>query len=308
VPPLYRINVTLYNSAGEVVRRLYDGPSQSQAIGIRSETLPVLVDGRLPMAIHIDGLVLGGAALPLVWHGDNDNGQIVDNGTYTLKVETVDPYGAVTALSRAVSVLGNNGGNSLAIFNSAGELVRTLPLSSLPDGLVDFRLREEPEAGGQGGLKFAIRGDDGVERPWAWDGRNDVGQPVASGSYLVRLMRTELGVGRTLKSVSVVLLQSPDLGVQAALASAQAGPNPWRGADGDGPVQLVYRAQPGLQMRARAYNLAGELVAVGVDPSSTGRLSLPMQGLAAGVYLIDLEAMAGPARLGRRTLKLAIVR
>jgi flagellar hook assembly protein FlgD len=300
--------VILYNSAGEVVRSLYDGFTHTQAVGIRSETLSVMVEGRLPVAIHIDGITLDGAAQPIVWLGDNDNGQTVSNGTYYLKVETLDPFGTVTTLSHAVSVLGNHNGNSLAIFNSAGELVRKIPLDGLPAGLVDFDSRLVDGNGGADGVKFDLLDGDGVLHAWEWDGLNEQGQPVASGSYVVRLLRTDLGVGVTVKSIGIVLLQAPNDALRSLLDSAVVGPNPWGPGHSQGAAQLRYSPQAGRQAVARAYNLAGELVSSGIDPQGSGRLSLPMDGLASGIYLIVFEAVDGPARLGRRTLKLAVVR
>ena len=101
---------------------------------------------------------------------------------------------------------------------------------------------------------------------WGWDGRNDQGQPVASGSYLVRLMETSLGRATTVKTISVIVLETPGGEAEAALSQARVGPQPWI----SGPLKVGYPAVPGLGVEARLYDLAGERVGQGADPGGQG--------------------------------------
>src|SRR5207245_2803109 len=66
----------------------------------------------------------------LAWGGDNDQGQGVTGGTYYLKVEMEDPFGAKQSWSQSVTVLPPAPAQSLVIYNSAGEAVAHLSASS----------------------------------------------------------------------------------------------------------------------------------------------------------------------------------
>lgn len=313
IPEPFHLSLTLYNTAGEVVRHIYDGPAQSQPSSLETSYLSGGANGGLAIAIQIDGINSVNLPPPLIWNGDNDNGQIIDNGTYYFKLDVVDSFGKTTALVKTVQVLGNIGGNSLAIFNSAGELVRNVQLNSLPSRLVDFDVQAQAGAGDGGdgsvvgGLKLSLMDGSGVAHPWTWDGLNDLGAPVASGTYTIRLVHNELGEGVTVKTQSVTLLQSPSLSLQACLASAVIGPNPAL-LNGSGPAPALYwKPRAGLEGLARVYDLAGELVAQNLDPG-TGRLDLPLKNLAGGVYVVQFSLLDGRAILGQRILKMVLVR
>jgi len=71
---------------------------------------------------------LANGSSTVVWDGNNDNSGSVGGGMYTIKAEIVDPFGQVTSLVQSVQVLPGGSQQSLDIFNSAGELVRTIRL------------------------------------------------------------------------------------------------------------------------------------------------------------------------------------
>ena len=317
MPQPYHLVLTLYNTAGEVVRHVFDGNSSVDPTNFESQIIGAPIGGRLPMAISISG-VGAGSPPSIVWQGDNDNGQTVSNGTYYFKLESTDSFGKTTALIKEVVVLGNTGGNSLAIYNSAGELVRNLPLTTLPSDLIDFTLVDTEAiatgdtangSSGQNGLKMNLRDANGNTHPWAWDGRNDKGQPVASGTYTVQLVHTELGAPTTVKSISVTVLQAPNESLQASLGGALVVPAPWRpgGMSGDFAL-IVYKPLPGKEGVAKCYNLAGELVALGLDANNQGQVQIPVSKLASGVYVVDFEITENKAILGRRVLKVVVVK
>jgi hypothetical protein len=308
------VRLTLYNSAGEVVRHLYDGSSQFDPVSLTTQSVTGGSNNGLAIAIQIWGVASVNAPPPIVWNGDNDNGQIVANGMYYMKLDVEDSFGKTTSLVKDVPVLGNVGGNSLAIFNSAGELVRNIELSTLPGRLTDFSVDGATGATGAnsagtvvGGLKLNLVDDTGATHPWTWDGLNDAGAPVSSGSYTVRLVHQELGTPTVIKTESIILLQSPNEALQAALASSLVGPNPAQPSrDGQAP-QLRWTPIPGYGAVARVYNLAGELVAMGVGSSADGRLGLDVSTLASGVYVVEFSLVEGRAVLGRRILKWALI-
>lgn len=301
--------VSIYNSAGERVRSLFDGDMAQQPVGLRVGQPAPGGSASWSYPLFLSGA--GGVLQALVWNADNDNGQPVSGGTYYVKVETRDPYGTVTAFSEGVPMPGPLGGSSLAIFSPSGELVRRIPLDGLPSELVDFEVqsgRAVGSAAGASAISFSLKDASGGESPWVWDGLNSFGQPVLSGTYIVRLVRSSAGSEMVVKTDSVTLLALPGSPAERAVAGAVLAPQPFGPAASGGVLSILYPPAAGLAGRARLYNLAGELVAQGMDDGGSGRLGLSMPGLAGGIYLVEFEIRDGSALLARRSLKAAIIR
>jgi hypothetical protein len=78
-----------------------------------------------------------------------------------------------------------------------------------------------------------------------------------------------------------------------------------------GQWPLVIGLAPSIdarQLRARVYDVAGELVSV-LAPDAAGRLAWQGQGGAAGgVYLVELSIPDSEGRLRRRLMKVAVLR
>jgi flagellar hook assembly protein FlgD len=305
VPEPFKVTLAIYNEAGERVRVIFEGTA-SQAgprLVVKSEVQP---DGST--LVTLSGFTNANGS-SVTWDSRNDNGQGVANGVYYAKMETQDPFGATQSYSEAFSVLSTADQASVEVFNSAGERVRSMPLAgALP---VDMRALAESflggvDASGQpvGGLRLALK-QAGGETPLLWDGLNDQGEPLGSGSYTVVLSRTQAGGSRVVKTLNVVLLAGVDEGLQKSLASAVVAPNPVRGEAV--PVRVRYDLPPRGSAVCRLYDLAGQLVAQGADVAGTGSVDL-QAGFAGGVYLIEFRIQDGAAILGRRTLKAAVVR
>ena len=316
MPEPYRVTVSIYNSAGERVRTVFEGSLTDKPTGLTVGNLPANGNGALPLQFFLTG---GAGALGgMVWNTDNDNGQNVDGGTYYVKIDTEDSTGQIVSFSQGVSVLSPSGGNSLAIFSPSGELVREIPLSGLPSALVDFSVdagrgisaTNGDPSGSTPALSFTLKDATGAEHPWVWDGLNSLGQPVQSGTYIVRLVHSELGTATTVKTEAVTLLATPGGLPERSAASAIIAPQPYSSAAaqaGQG-LSLQYVPIPGVAGRVYLYNLAGELVAQGLDGNSVGSISLPGDKLAGGIYLVDFELQNGSALLARRAMKMVIAR
>ncbi len=139
-----------------------------------------------------------------------------------------------------------------------------------------------------------------------WDGLSDRGQPVASGTYVVKLTYTDAGSATVVKTISVTYLQSPDSSAKAAVASAFIAPNPYRPSTGQDLV-LLYKPSPMGTGAVRVYDLSGGLVGQSADGGQTGRIVVK-PGSSEGIYLVDFEIQSGSAVLARRVLKVAVVR
>jgi hypothetical protein len=131
---------------------------------------------------------------------------------------------------------------------------------------------------------------------------------VSPGAYQIRVQWWE---GDTLRGYAkiglAVLLEG-----NALLRSAQVSPNP-AGRAASSRVSVLWTPDALTDtVRGSIYNVAGELIARLEAPASAGRLdwslvSVSGESVSGGVYLWNLEALAGNYVLERRTLKFVVV-
>lgn len=284
---------------------LFDGAAQVLP-GQLSLGDGLILGGSAPLSIGFPGLLYDpqlGWVSSLAWAADNQNGQLVSGGVYVIKAEITDPFGTVTSLQGSVQVLPGPSDDVLAIYNSAGERVARPPLPAPLNGsrLMSLRLGQEDFSPGHGaGLKLIVMDEQGVETTVLWDGLNEQGRQVASGSYIAKLFYVSPDGGRHLEARSFVLLDAPREGLARALLA----PNPSLGQD----WRLSAPAQAGQGLWAQAFDLSGGRVAVAAAGPGATELRLPNQGLAAGVYLIVLERRPLQSSADRRVFKAALIR
>lgn len=300
---LFELSLGIYNSAGEVVRVLYQGAAcvSPGALSLDQGTLAL---GQGEVHISIPGtLADGSSALP--WDGSNANGQSVNGGIYSVKMETIDPFGKVTATILAISVIDTRPQQALEVFNAAGERVRSIALPAQV-GMSGFDLGADTLLVGDGagsGLKIDLRTGQGSVFASQWDGKNDAGAWVTSGIYSIALVSRQGSEGVRVMIKSVQVLRAPEEDVAAEA-------HPWQNPVpvGQGQIAIVYPSQPGLHAQFQLFNLSGEKVTVSDDDGGSGFVSAPEAGLSAGVYLAVLQVRSGGELVGKKTLKLAIVR
>jgi hypothetical protein len=304
------VSIDIYNSAGEKVRSLYNGPSQQDEASLKVNVSGPQAGGA-PVLVDIGGLgVPGGDPL---WNGSNQGGQWVANGVYYVKVSSTDPFGNTTTVTTPVNVVGVENQELVEVFNSAGEVVRKFNLNSLTSTVQDISLPAgqsivaasvDPSTGTtSGGAQLSLSLANGGTGSLYWDGLGDGGAPLQSGSYLVELVRTQPGSTTTIKTLSVSLLQPKNSTAESVAASAKVGPNPvLKGGD----IVVGYKPSLAVWVRARLYNDSGELIAQAVDMAGSGRLNLG-SGFSSGIYLLDFEVCRGEAVVARRVIKAAVV-
>ena len=61
-------------------------------------------------------------------------------------------------------------------------------------------------------------------------------------------------------------------------------------------------------MQVLLYNLSGELVKTASAPGFSGKVQMPLDGLAAGIYMVVLEQRLANAILNRSQAKLALIK
>lgn len=274
IPLPFTFDIEVFNSAGERVRALI--------LGARAASYPWDFAISQAMALPDDSapaqIVASGTAYP--FDGRNDSGQALDAGTYYARLQIRDSFGKTTTYSGAVSVMRGGSSAKLCVSNSAGEILRCLPISyasgAIPQG--GGRLDESSLAPGK---SVAIHWDNAIG---AWDGTDALGHAVKGGIYTLTTEISEKG-GVKVKSWQLMVIEAPSDALAIRLSQ-----NPWKG----GKLK-VFWGQGTAEISI--YNAAGEKVA------ESGSGEFFDQGYASGVYLVL-------ARQGRRqaAAKLAVLR
>ena len=299
IPLPFHVTARVYNSAGELVRTLYDG-----GISQLPSSLPLdrssFVGGLDRVTASLPGALSG--AVSLSWNGSNESNRVVGAGTYYIKLEATDAFGMTTALTTPVTVLPAPAQAQLTLSNDAGEIVWQ---QSLPASAVGFSLDASVVAvagAGQPGsgstvLRLWVKDSSGTLVPVLWDGRNGQGRLVQPGAYTLSLSSTQAGGSTQVQSAKVTLLRGSDAPL---LGDAYLVPDPAVHADS---AQLRYSNASGLPAEVEVYSLLGERVLAANDPLATGVLRLDLSRLSSGVYLCVVHQ-----DIQRRVMKLAVVR
>jgi hypothetical protein len=319
VPMPYRLVMAAYNSAGELVKLIYDGGAQVLPQSLDSMS-GLLIEGAGPAAggagavtLQLGGQLANGAT-SISWDGTNNAGAPVTGGIYTIQAQLVDPFGQVTSLIHQVNVLPGSTQQFVRVYNSAGELVRQIQLSAALPGAsnlslssASFALVIDPATGqAVQPLKIAVTTGTGVSNQY-WDGLTDQGLPANSGSYTVQLVSVVSGQATVVATRSLVVIKAAD--PSTVLASAKVGPNPALPTDKQVWLQYAPAGLEGREPRVELYDLAGEKVAEGVDPGRTGKIEITGgKALSGGVYLCRFELMSESMVYQARVLKVAILR
>ena len=295
----------MYNSAGELVKRVADNLGvYDQPSGLDAEQ-----PGFVPDAGGLGWVLVVGPRLPIAWDGSNSRGQWVQSGTYTLVLSSTDPFGHVTTFTSQVAVLRAPASVQVDIYNSAGELVRHFD-SQANDKLAgsELTLSSTSLAAGSGPAgserDLTIHYGAGQDDQAVWDGRDDEGQLVQSGSYIVKVLREEPGSGPSVLSETVTVIDT----VSDPLSGAMAGPDPV--GPGTAAVVIQLAGPSAAAVTARVYDQAGELVDSVNAPQGSRRLewNVAARNYGPGAYLIELETLDAQGRLERKILKVALER
>jgi hypothetical protein len=317
VPVPFSIKVSIYNSAGELVKVLYQGGSSKAPSDLLLSAGVVPPDGEV--LITLPGQMDNGSS-SLAWDGRNAGGQAVQSGTYIVMVESRDSFGRVESYSASVAVARSASLSELRIYNSAGELVRKFVLAFVPAQgqalrssqatvpVVDFRLEKgtyalalDEEGKTREAMTFWCIDAQGQEHALAWDGRNEEGLPVVSGHYMVQLLNSRQGSTQVVSTRALVVIAAV---APSMLQQVFVAPNPCSGDE----LKVYYKTSPGAQAFVKLFNIAGEQVAQGTDPLRQGSVQLGVSLLAPGTYLCTLEMQNGRIVLSRSVFKIARIK
>jgi hypothetical protein len=185
------------------------------------------------------------------------------------------------------------------VFNSAGELVwsQKQPLTSTAQ--LSLSSRELLPTTTGSGLK--IQYGTGASDFIYWNGLNNAGLAVSSGTYMIEVTQDSPGSAKKVYTASVTVLQPNDRVFDAVISSANPVPL------GTNQVMITLTgAGAGTEATGGVYSLAGERVG-SLSGSTTLTWMIP-QSLSAGVYLIRIEATNQLGHRRSAILKVALLR
>lgn len=315
----YLIEITAYNSAGEIVRRITSEP----AIGPMSDIKYIIggKDGKDlvlsgdDLQIVIEGLetkeTIGKGASEFTWDIRNEQSQYVNNGVYYIKIQETDAYGHVNTVTKQVTVERSADELELNIYNSAGEIVRSIRQQSqvwtgstialiMPDALY-----LKPAGGNEIKVQYTSNPLDTI----VWDGRNGAGRLVGGGSYEIQVIIKKNGV-RIEVAKSVIIFTEDEQFIK----EVKAYPNPLDLNAAGITFCWAQECPAGLpegRMTVRVYNISGELVRSVESGLETGSVVMDLAGkksaLPPGLYTCRFDGMSFSGRTNRAFCKFVII-
>jgi len=280
----YTLKITVYGESGEKVRDIINTSTLDIAKDFEVDVPTFNPDDGGKVTIKVSGNFYE-------WDGKNNQGTKVGNGVYYIKVETTDIYGFTHMVVKDVTVLANNSKLQMRIFNSAGEIVKTLPVTvTAPYGTTEIKVIPESP-------KPFVPGDD----PYAeiiyngetikWDGTNNFGRIVDSGAYVLQIVNIDENGYRVIAQANITVLHD---GYQV-ISDIKIVPNPMD-MKKTSVVSFKYTVTAGTKVTVRLYNINGEIVKTLSDPTGTGEIKWDISAertpYATGLYVCVIEAQA----------------
>jgi flagellar hook assembly protein FlgD len=316
----YLLKISVYNEAGELVRAIIVAGTYNAMTNVVTDingnhAATTLGSSGL-MNITIPGVELDGSALSVTWDSKTDGGQLAASGAYIIRVDQVDTYKRDTAVIIPVTVIRNETYVELDIYNSAGELVRSIidynfvfPPGSAPGPAVGVNMDVPALILSNKGnaAPVQIRFGTPVNDFMLWDGKNNNGMAVSSGVYVAKiLIKTEsMLIAVAISNVTVLKLDN------VFLSGIKAVPNPYDGT-GNG-IELRWGANDTGTAVISIYNIKGELVSTIHEKLETGRAMWNIttsrgNQVSNGLYVAVLQGVSSSGNRGNLRIKLYVNR
>jgi flagellar hook assembly protein FlgD len=293
------ILVGIYNSAGELIEQF---PQQTLPNGVQvfslspNSEITSLSGG---VTIMVDGHPIGS------WNGTNADGTPVSNGQYYIKVDSVDS-GSVNSVTQPVVVDRALKHLDVDVYNEAGEIINHL-VTTVTDisgaALTGVTISSNVLSPGSGSNNQIILTDNAGNVLATWNGTNDGGQPVNTGTYYIEVHDEEGNNGGSEITQTVVVL-GPAGGAPGTI---RAVPN----LLGANQTSVLFTDNDTTQVTLRVgiYDVAGELVRPLVGAPGTNQATWDTSGIASGLYFARVSALdANNHSRGGKVLKVILLR
>ena len=313
LPPFpYLLVIGVYNEAGELVTTIARSPVSAAmsgaafSVGLNHDP-DTMVPGD-PLAIYMPGLVtpdnMGQPGTYFYWNGTTDASQPVASGNYYIKITQRDTFDHVTVYIRSFAVLRAEEYVELSIYNSAGELVRTVRKNAMPPDRVDLTTNDVLVVE-KTGNDIVINYGPNLQDYLSWDGKNNHGAAVTSGTYELQVTTKTMSGTMAIISKTVMILSEGSKYV----GDIKAYPNPYYS---DGNMTFAWSGLGSGEMLVNIHNMNGELIR-----SLSGRVeagSLTWDGKTTGgnktghgYYICIFKAKNLDGYVEHKKLKIAIM-
>jgi uncharacterized repeat protein (TIGR01451 family) len=315
----YLIQLAVYNQAGELMDTLatFEFPTAINDFTLQNGVIET--DTQTAQIIY-NGVSLG------TWNATNSIGAKVTNGTYFIKINSTDPVGVTTTVTKNVIVDITRSTLMVAVYNEAGEIVKHFSEAEIQNMLgggtagvllpADFNVQDIKlssntlvAAYGTGGTNNTLTITLGSGRSFTWDGTGDDGQFLLSGTYFLEVSSSMQNLATQQIILPVHILNN---GVNA-ISGVVLAPNPIS-LKLTTHARFLANTQAGqvTGMEVRIYTIAGELMRpiLQSDPSNPTEVDwdLSQTVIASGTYLAVVEMhSANNGVIGRQILKVQVV-
>lgn len=313
-PPFpFVIRIGIYNPAGELVRTLLVSPVTDYVTAV-----DLSVDGSAgkivttggTMSISLPGVetpgTYGMGGTVVLWDGSGDTGQDVSPGAYYLKIEQTDAYNHTNVTIENIFVVALEEYVLVTIYNAAGEIVRLMRQESAPaSDTLRLSMSDSVATGKTTVISYGTDPGDNV----SWDGKNDMGLIVGSGTYEVKV-KVKKADGRAVEASKtfVVLTQEQDY-----LTGVKAYPNPYSRELTTAPMIFAWDATTVQgDIKVKIYNIKGEKAREITARLSDGSIEWDGKGrggarVSSGVYVAFFEAVSSEGYVNRIKIKIAVL-
>ena len=313
----YVVQMSIYNSAGEIVKTYTTFETSSPISSLNLSASGLTNPGQI-LQISTNGESLG------TWDGTNDNGQLVSNGSYFIKVTTTSPFGATTSVSQTVSVNLSSSTLTALVFNSAGEIVKHISEADIiammgVSGLTASDLNVSqiqisssvlvPNYSGTGGNNSVLTITLGSGKSFTWNGTGDDGVILTPGTYYLQIQSTVQSSHSNQEITKVLHIE----GSSEAINGVVLLPNPVR-LNQTSMAQFVVDTDAAqvTSVDVKIYTLAGELVKPLLynQPGNLGIVywNVGQTNLASGTYIAVVELNTANGIIGHKILKVVVIR
>ena len=261
MPPFpYLIEIGVYNEAGELVRTIAMSPVSS---ALTTATFSAgtnldpntLIPGE-PLNIYLAGMNtpdnIGSAGTVFQWDGKTDAAQDVASGKYYIKITQRDTYDHTTVFIKDFAVLHAEEYVEMNIYNSAGELIRTIRHSTVPPAKLELKT-EDVMIVEKTGSDITINYGPGLTDYLKWDGKNNQGVAVTSGAYEIQLTTKTMSGTVAFAAKTVQILSEGN----SYMGDIKAYPNPYLNI---GRLTFTWSGFGVGDMSVNIHNINGELI------------------------------------------------
>jgi flagellar hook assembly protein FlgD len=312
----------VYNEAGERVKIIAstsaDSPVSSVELYVEGQTTTTtVISYGSGLDIYLRDVETeqteGQGATIFTWRAINDQSQLINQGVYYIKIESIDSYGHISTLIKDVTVVRVEEYAEVNIYNNAGELVRSIRenKTGLTTSTVKLDNLSDTISLNQTQNNVLIQYGPGIGENITWDGKNQEGEIVGNGTYEIQVvLKTQHGTTME-ASKTVSILREERLYFDKITAI----PNPAMAGSDENPYLTIQWTLHGVEtgrITVKIYNVAGELVRRLEGDLTAGSLQWDMKTdngkyVSRGIYICVIEGKNSEGYRDKKLLKVGII-